>query len=117
MTQSKPGPSSTSAVSADVERLRLFAEEFEKETGLSLPYHGEDLPRLMKHLVDEHLYWRRPCIPKELHEELRQRQDDKCYKCDDKLDGKGEAHREVAVAEGGTALQLRVLAYVSRTDL
>ena len=76
------------SVSADVERLRLFAEAFEKETGLSLPYHGEELPTLMKRLVDEHLYWRRPCIPKEVREELRQRQGDKCRKCDDKLDGK-----------------------------
>jgi hypothetical protein len=89
-------------VTDNVHRLHLLTAEFQKHTGLSLPYHGEELPTLMRRLIDEHLYWRRPNIPREIREIVRVRQGDKCEKCGDALAGHGELHHVKAVADGGS---------------
>ena len=88
-------------VSEDAERLSLLARAFEKETELSLPYYGEEMPSLLVRLVDEYHHSRRPYIPAELRAQLRTRQEDKCNACDDKLAGRGEVHHVKAVAVGG----------------
>ena len=81
---------------------------------MSLPHYGDELPSFMKRLVDEHTYYRRARVPKEVVATLRARQEDKCHSCGDKLYGKGdvfggqpsvlpifEVHHASALAEGG----------------
>jgi hypothetical protein len=106
-------------VTDNVHRLHLLAAEFQKHTGLSLPYHGEELPTLMRRLIDEHLYWRRSKIPREIREIVRVRQDDKCEKCGDALAGHGELHHIKAVADGGSndSSNLQLLCHMCHTQI
>ena len=66
------------SVAADARQVHLLALEFEKQTGRSLPYHGEEMPGLVWRLVDEHQCWRRPRIPQEVRACLLSRHGDKC---------------------------------------
>ena len=86
------------SVGSEVHRLHLLAQEFERTTGFSLPYFGEEMPSLVKRLADEHIYWRRSNIPKEARAQLQSRQGDKCNLCGDTLVG-GEVHHVARVAD------------------
>jgi 5-methylcytosine-specific restriction endonuclease McrA len=88
-------------IAADAPRIYDLVKLFRARTGLRLDYHGEEMPSLMKAMVDEHMYWRRIYVPKETIANLHVRAQEKCEACGDALTHP-EVHHIKPVAQGGT---------------
>ena len=91
-------------IAADAPRIYELAKLFRARTGLRLDYHGEEMPSLMKAMVDERMYWRRIYVPKETIANLHVRAKEKREACGDALTHP-QVHHIKPVAQGGaTAL-------------
>ena len=81
--------------------LQFFCEEFEKQTGLRLPYRGESEAVVMHRATLELLVYRRKFVPPALREAISRRFKGKCACCGDSYGNKFDVDHIRPLREGG----------------
>ena len=84
--------------------LRDFCQRVQDELKLKLYYKGESPGVLGDKFVREFLVQKREAVPKAQKDELMEKQEQRCAKCNDLLGGCWEVHHDPRVAEGGRRL-------------
>ena len=89
------------SVPKDAHKIAEICHRFTEGTHYQLTYCGEEMPTVVRRMLDEFLVYRRRHIGEEVKSQVRTRQRNICALCPDELGEGGDLHHIQRVADGG----------------